>query len=303
MIYNNILETIGNTPIVRLDNLKKVMNLKSDIYVKIESFNPGGSVKDRAVYMMIEKAMSDNKINKDTTIVEATSGNTGIALAMICAVYQLKLIIVMPDSMSVERRKIMEQYGAEIILTPGIDGMNGSINVAQKIKEATENSFVLSQFENPNNPYAHYVNTGNEILNEKVDFDFLFAGIGTGGTISGIAKLLKEKIKIQIVGVEPSNSPIITKNIKGPHKIQGIGAGFIPVNLDLKLIDSVMTVDDNDAISMAQLLCKVEGIGAGISSGAALKAATVIAENEIDKNLLVILPDTFERYLSTELFK
>ena len=303
MIYNNILETIGSTPIVKLSNLKQELNLKSDIYVKVESFNPGGSVKDRAVFMMIKKALEDKTINNNTTIIEATSGNTGIALAMVCAVYKLKLIIVMPDNMSIERRKLMAQYGAKLILSKGSDGMNGAISMANEINDSEKNSFMLSQFDNINNPLAHYVNTANEILNEDVSFDILVAGIGTGGTISGLSKALKEKIEIEVVGVEPKESPFLSEFIKGAHKIQGIGAGFIPKNLDLTLVDKVMSVKGDDAILMSQLLCEIEGIGAGISSGAALKCATQIAINEENKNILVILPDTFERYLSTELFK
>ena len=306
MLYKNINETIGNTPLVECNNIKNKYNLKGNIFVKLESFNPGGSVKDRPVYNMINKAIEDGLITDNTTIIDATSGNTGISLAMICTSLNLKCILTMPESMSIERRKILKQLNAEIILTPASLGMSGAISKANELKGIIDNSIILGQFSNSNNYYAHYYNTSREILrdlNNKVDI--FISGIGTGGTITGCGKVLKEELLgCSVIGVEPLESPFISEGIKGPHKIQGIGAGFIPDILDLDIIDDIVKVASDDAIKYAKELTKLEGISCGISAGAAFKVALDLAslEENTNKNIVFILADGYDKYLSTELF-
>ncbi len=293
-IKKNILETIGNTPLVQLEE---------NLFAKIESFNPGGSVKDRVAYNMIKQALIENRINEKTTIIEPTSGNTGIGLAMVAAVLKLKCIIVMPDTMSIERIKLMKAYGAEIVLTDGKLGMQGAINEANHLHNEISNSFIPQQFENPDNPSIHYETTAVEIMKDSDgQIDIFVAGIGTGGTISGIGKYLKERNpKIRIVGVEPAESAIITSGIAGKHKIQGIGAGFIPENLNQEYVDEVVVVKGDDAITAARELALQYGVLAGISSGAAFYVARNLSKTT-NKKIVVLLPDTGERYLTTELF-
>ncbi len=299
-IYNNVLELIGNTPLIRLDKIAK--NLDVNLLGKLESRNPGGSVKDRPALYMILDAEKKGLINKNTTIIEPTSGNTGIALAMICAYKNYKLILTMPETMSVERRKLLSFYGAEIILTPAHKGMKGAIEKAIELKNTLKNAVILQQFENSANVLSHYETTGKEIWeNTEGKVDILVAGIGTGGTITGTSKILKTFNKeIYTVGVEPKSSPLISKGIIGAHKIQGIGAGFIPKILNLSLVDEIITVSDKDAYLMTKRLAKEEGLLCGISSGAALYAAIKIANRQENKKktIVVILPDTGERYLS-----
>ncbi len=306
MKVNRIDELVGNTPLVELHKIKKNNDLKANLFAKVEYFNPSGSVKDRAAKQIFEAAQAEGLINKDTTIVEGTSGNFGIAIAMMAAVNGNKAILAMPSSMSKERIKLTQAYGAEIVLTDASKGMNGANSKAEEIADGIENSFVPHQFDNSNNPASHYEHTAKEILNDlDGDVDYFVAGVGTGGTISGTGKYLKEIDKeIKIVAVEPVGSPFISKGVKGPHKIQGIGAGFIPTNLDEDIIDSVLTVADEDAFNTAAELGKAEGFLVGISSGAALSAAIELAKQDgmEGKNIVVLLPDTGERYLSTALF-
>lgn len=295
-IKKNILETIGNTPLVMISE---------NIIAKIESKNPGGSVKDRIAYKMIVEALNEGKINKDTVIIEPTSGNTGVGLAMVCAALQLKCIIVMPDTMSMERRMLLQAYGAELILTEGKLGMKGAIHEANQLHEEILNSFIPQQFENSNNPLIHYETTAKEIYQDMDgDIDFFVAGIGTGGTISGVGKYLKEmNPNIQVIGVEPFESALITRGVVGSHKIQGIGAGFLPKNLNLEVIDDVYAIDSDEAFIGSKTLAKEHGILVGISSGAAYVAALKVSEQWKNKKIVVLFPDTGERYLSTTLFK
>ncbi|NLW15259.1 MAG: cysteine synthase A [Erysipelothrix sp.] len=304
MLIENITEAIGNTPLLRLSKMDE--GLPGNIYAKLEGLNPGGSVKDRIALSMITDAIASGVIKSSTTIIEATSGNTGIGIAMIGASLGFKVIIVMPDTMSVERRAIIKGYGAEIILTPGVDGMNGSLAKAAIIKETLGDAIILSQFTNVANIKAHYTTTGPEIykdLNGAVDI--LVSGVGTGGTLTGTGNYLREKNKnLEIVAVEPLDSSVLSGNEKGPHKIQGIGAGFIPDILDTELYNEIIMVSNDDALNTARDIAKKSGYLAGISSGAALHAAIEIASREEnrDKNIVVVLPDSGERYLSTDLF-
>lgn len=306
-IAKSIDTLIGKTPLLELSKLKEKYNLYGNIIVKLEYFNPSGSVKDRAAREMILAAQNRGLLKENSVIIEPTSGNIGISLSMMAAINGYRAIMVMPSTMSVERQKLMKAYGSEIVLTDGKLGMNGAIEKAKELASEIENSFIPSQFENPNNPLAHYLHTANEIW-EDTDgkIDIFVAGVGTGGTLSGTGKFLKEKNSdIKIVAVEPTGSPVISKGEKGPHKIQGIGAGFIPNNLDTSIIDNVIVVDDKDAFSSSSALAKTEGVLVGISSGAALKAAMALAskiENK-DKNIVVLLADTGERYLSTPLYE
>lgn len=303
-VYKNILETIGKTPIVACTAIQQEYQLSSSIYAKIEAFNPSGSIKDRAAKSMIENALAQGKIDKDTLIIEPTSGNTGIALASIAARLQLRLIIVMPSSMSIERRNLIKAYGAEIVLSDGAQGMKGAIAMAEQLAKDNPNSFIPSQFANEANPKIHYLTTGPEIY-EQMDgkIDYLVCGVGTGGTISGTGRYLKEKDpNIKVIAVEPAGSPVLSLNKAGAHKIQGIGAGFVPKTLDRSIIDKIICVDDEQAFATARLLAQREGILAGISSGAAMMAAIKIAQEVERANIVVILPDTGERYLSTPLF-
>ena len=301
-IKGKVTDLIGNTPLLELSNYNKDNQLKGRIIAKLEYFNPAGSVKDRIAKKMIDEALKSGKVNKDTLIIEPTSGNTGIGLASVCASYGLKIIIVMPDTMSEERRKLIKAYGAELVLTPGADGMKGAIKKAEDLSIENPNSFIPSQFENMDNPKVHEETTGVEIWNDtdgKVDI--FVSGIGTGGTISGVGKYLKSKNPdIKIVAVEPTDSPVLSEGKAGPHKIQGIGAGFVPNTLNTKIYDEIIAVTNDDAYDAAREVARKEGILVGISSGAALWAATEIAkrpENE-GKNIVALLPDTGERYLS-----
>ncbi len=304
MIYKSAEELIGNTPLVELSNIEKELGLKCRILAKIEYLNPTGSSKDRAAKSIIDSAEKMGLIKEGGTIIEATSGNTGIGLSMIGTLRGYKVVIVMPDSMSRERILSIEAYGASVVLTPGSQGMAGAIKKAEEIKNITPNSFIASQFENEANAEAHYNTTGPEIYkNAEGCVDILVSAIGTGGTITGTAKYLKEKNKDTIIcGIEPSASPLITKGVSGTHKIQGIGANFIPKILDMSLIDRVLTVDDTEAYEGARYLAKKEGLLVGISSGAALCGAIKLAKEYENKTIVVILPDTGLRYLSTDLF-
>lgn len=304
-VYNNILETIGGTPLVRLKKL--TAGLSAEVLVKVESFNPGGSVKDRIAYAMIKEAMERGAINQNSILVEPTSGNTGVGLAMTCASMGLRLILTMPETMSQERRSLLKAYGAELVLTPGSEGMRGAIAKAEELVASKDNAFLLQQFTNPANPKAHLENTGIEIWQDtEGKVDIFVAGVGTGGTITGTARYLKErKSNLQAVAVEPSESPVLSGGQPGPHPIQGIGAGFIPEILDLSLVDEVFQVPGAKALETARRLTREEGILVGISSGAALYAALEIARRPENsgKTVVALLPDTGERYLSTALFK
>jgi cysteine synthase A len=304
-IYNSILDGIGGTPLVRLNKLTK--NLKCTVLAKIEAKNPGGSIKDRIALNMIQKAEQKGLITKKTVIIEPTSGNTGIGLAIVSAVKGYRLILTMPESMSIERRRLLKAYGAEIVLTQKEDGMKGAVEKAEEIAAKTPNSFIPQQFQNPANPQIHKDTTGPEIWKAtEGKIDILVAGVGTGGTITGIAEYIKPiKSKFQAIAVEPFRSPVLSGGKAGPHTIQGIGAGFIPKILKTNLIDEIVKVKDEDAIKTARILAKDEGLLVGISSGAATYAALKVAErpeNE-EKLLVVILPDTGERYLSTSLYE
>ena len=300
----NILNSIGNTPLVKLNKLSK--DLPADIFVKLESKNPMGSVKDRIALAMVETAENQGEIAPGATIIEPTSGNTGIGLAFVSAVKGYKLILTMPETMSVERRKLLEIMGAKLVLTPGDKGMKGAIDEAAKLSSEIPNSFMPQQFNNPANPEAHYKTTGPEIWNDtNGEIDFFVAGVGTGGTITGTGNFLKEKNpNIKIVAVEPKGSAVISGENAGPHKIQGIGAGFIPGVLNKKIIDDVIIVDSDDAGEISRQLAKEEGILCGISSGANVWAALQLAKKEENKGkqIVTIICDTGERYLSTWLF-
>lgn len=301
-VYNNLIELIGRTPLVKLEKFEKVNELNSNVIAKVEYFNPSGSVKDRAALAMIEEAEKANLINKDTVIIEPTSGNTGIGLALICAIKGYRLILTMPETMSVERRNILKAYGAEVVLTAGNMGMNGSIQKAEELKGEMGNAFIPQQFNNPANSAIHKVTTAKEILDDldgKVDI--FIAGVGTGGTVTGVAKGLKEYNKdIKIVAVEPETSAVMSGEKPGPHKIQGIGAGFIPEIVDMNVIDEVFKAPNEESIEMMKQIAKLEGVFVGISSGAALYAAKEIGKREENKgkNIVVLLPDTGMRYLS-----
>ena len=304
MKTKNILETLGNTPLVEIS--KKLNATTAKVYVKVESFNPGGSAKDRVAEAMIAAAEQDGKLAPGGTIIEPTSGNTGVGLALVSAVKGYHMILVMPDNMSAERIRLAKAYGAEVVLTPGADGMKGCIAKAEELHRTTPNSFIPQQFDNPANPAAHEQTTGPEIwadLDGKVDA--FVAGIGTGGTITGVARYLKTKNSgVKIVGVEPDTSPLLTKGVAGPHKLQGIGANFVPSILDRTLLDEVVCVSAEDAGSTARALGAREGILCGITSGAALWAALELAKRPdfVNKNIVALLPDAGERYLSTWLF-
>ena len=299
---DSILDTVGNTPLVRLNRLPSEGS--ATVYVKLESFNPMSSVKDRIAKAMIEVAERKGKVNKDTTIIEPTSGNTGIGLAMVCAVKGYKLKLTMPETMTIERRKLLAAFGAELVLTPGSEGMNGAIKKAEELAASTPNSFIPQQFRNRANPWIHKKTTAREILKAVDRIDAFVAGVGTGGTITGVGAVLKKKYpQVKIIAVEPEDSPVLSGGKPGPHKIQGIGPGFVPQVLDTKIYDSVMKVATKDAIETARKLAKLEGILAGISSGAAAFAALRVAEGlGKGKTVVVVLPDTGERYLSTDLF-
>ncbi|TFG23667.1 MAG: cysteine synthase A [Promethearchaeota archaeon] len=304
--YNNIIETIGRTPLVKFSRITK--DIKPNIFGKVEAFNPGSSVKDRICMAMVEAAEKANIINKNTTIVEPTSGNTGIGLALVCAVKGYKLILTMPESMSLERRKILKAYGAEIILTPPSGGMKAAIQKAEELSKESNKVFIPQQFKNLANPEIHRRTTAVEII-EDLDgkIDGFVSGIGTGGTITGVGEVLRQEIgeQVKIYAVEPKDSPILSGGNPGPHKIQGIGAGFVPEVLNTGIYNRVIKVAYEDAVATTRNLAKLEGIFVGISAGAAAWAAIYEASKDFDKDqsIVVILPDTGERYLSTELFE
>lgn len=305
-IAKQITDLIGNTPLVELNRYSKFRGVETPIIAKVEFFNPGGSVKDRIGLAMIEAAEKDGKLKPGATIIEPTSGNTGVGLALVSAIKGYKLILTMPETMSVERRNLVKAYGAEVRLTSGKDGMPGAIKAAEELRDATPGSVILEQFENPANPKKHYETTGQEIWTDtdgKVDI--FIAGVGTGGTISGIGKALKEKNpNVKIIAVEPLSSPVLHGGASGPHKIQGIGAGFIPKTYNSDFIDEVFDVENDDAILAGRQLAQQEGLLVGISSGAAAFAATEIAKRPENKGktIVTLLPDTGERYLSTVLY-
>ena len=303
-VYSNLIELIGSTPLVELHNFKKHFNLNSKIIAKIESFNPGGSAKDRVALKMVEEAEKKGLIKKGGTIIEPTSGNTGIGLAMVAAIKGYKAVLTMPDTMSEERRKLLKAYGAELILTDGKLGMQGAVEKAFELLKTTENAFIPSQFTNQDNPKSHFETTGPEIwqdLDGKIDI--FIASIGTGGTLTGVGKFLKSKNpEIKVIGVEPYSSPLLTKNVAGPHKIQGIGANFIPETLDKTVYDEIIDIKDEDAINMGAFIAKNEGLLVGISSGAVLAAAVEAAKKYENKTIVALLPDTGERYLTSDMF-
>ena len=305
-IYTSADMLIGKTPLLELTNIEKRFNLKAKLIAKVEFFNPAGSVKDRVGLAMINDAEKTGKLTKNSVMIEPTSGNTGIGLASVAAARGYRLIIVMPDTMSVERRQIMRAYGAELVLSDGKKGMAGAIEKAEELAREIPDSFIAGQFVNPANAKAHYDTTGPEIYADTDgEVDIFVAGVGTGGTITGVGKYLKEKNPdVKIVAVEPASSPFLSEGVGGAHKIQGIGAGFIPEVLDTEIYDEIVTVENDDAFEMGRLIGKTEGVLVGISSGAAVKAAIEVAkrpENE-GKTIVVLLPDTGDRYLSTEMF-
>ena len=306
-IKNSFLDLVGNTPLVRVNNLIKKDELKADVLAKLEYFNPAGSVKDRIAKELILDALEKGLINENTTLIEPTSGNTGIGLSAVATALNLKIIITMPETMSVERRNLMKAYGAELVLTPGSEGMKGAIAKAKELASQIENSFIPGQFENPANPTAHYKTTGPEIYEQtEGKVDIFVAGVGTGGTISGIGKYLKEKNpEVKVVAVEPASSPVLSTGKGGAHKIQGIGAGFVPETLNTNIYDEIITVENEDAFATGKEMAKTEGILVGISSGAALYAAKELAKREENagKTIVVLLPDGGDRYLSTPLIQ
>ena len=305
-VANSITELIGGTPLLRLEKWEEKRHCVAKIMAKLEYFNPAGSAKDRIALFMVNDAEKKGLLKEGSTIIEPTSGNTGVGLALVAAARGYNMILTMPETMSVERRKLLSAYGAKVVLTDGSMGMKGAIAKAEELKNNTENAIILGQFTNPANPLAHYCTTGEEIWKDTdANVDIFVAGVGTGGTVSGVGRFLKEmNPSVKIVAVEPASSPVLSKGTTGAHKIQGIGAGFVPDTLDMKVVDQIMTVENEDAMSSARNAATSLGILVGISSGAALHAATVLAQNEENKgkNIVVLLPDTGERYLSTELF-
>ncbi|MFX1344590.1 MAG: cysteine synthase A [Promethearchaeota archaeon] len=304
-IFNNIIETIGNTPLVKLNRITE--NIKPNIYAKIEAFNPGSSVKDRICMAMINTAEEAGILSKEITVVEPTSGNTGIGLALVCAVKGYKLILTMPESMSLERRKILKAYGAKLVLTPASEGMKGAIEKAEELGRENDKIFIPQQFKNQANPEIHRKTTAEEIIRDlDGKIHGFVAGIGTGGTITGIGEILKEKVGnyVKIYAVEPKDSPILSEGKSGPHKIQGIGAGFVPDVLNTKIYDKIIQVAYEDAVDTSRQLAKLEGIFVGVSAGAAVWSAINVASKDFEEgqNIVVILPDTGERYLTTDLF-
>ena len=307
MMVKSAIELVGNTPLVELINIEKILNLKAKLFAKVEYFNPTGSVKDRAALQMVLDAEENGLLKEGSTIIEPTSGNTGIGLAFISAIRGYRVILTMPESMSIERRKLLKAYGAEIVLTEASKGMKGAIARANELKEEIPNSIILGQFDNPSNPKAHYLTTGPEIYKDlNGEVDVFVAGVGTSGTITGVGKYLKEQNPdTKIVAVEPIKSAVLSGHPSGPHGIQGIGAGFIPSILDVKLIDEIMPILEDDAYNAARSIGTFEGMLVGISAGAALFAGIELAKIEENKgkNIVVLLPDSGDRYLSTPLFK
>ncbi len=306
-IYSSIDQIIGNTPILRLSHIEKQFALEAKILAKLECMNPAGSVKDRVAKAMLDDAESKGILNKDSTIIEPTSGNTGIGLASVAAARGYKLIIVMPENMSTERKQLMKAYGAQLVLTDGKKGMRGAIEKAEEIKDSTPNSFIAGQFTNPANPKAHTETTGPEIWNDTDGkIDWFVAGVGSGGTVTGVGQYLKSKNpQIKLAVIEPEDSPVLSKGTAGAHKIQGIGAGFIPDVLDTKIYDEIITVKNEDSFETGKLVGKKEGVLVGISSGAALCGAIQLAKRPENKGktIVVLFPDTGTRYLSTPLFQ
>ena len=304
--YEKITDLIGNTPLLKLSNYIKAHSLKADIYAKLEYFNPAGSVKDRIARAMIDDAEKKGLLKPGSVIIEPTSGNTGIGLAAVAASRGYKVILTMPETMSIERRNLLKAYGAELVLTDGAKGMKGAIEKADELAKSTKDSFIPGQFVNPANPAAHIATTGPEIWNDTDGkIDIFVAGVGTGGTLSGVGKYLKEKNpNVKIVAVEPAGSPVLSKGTPGPHKIQGIGAGFVPDTLDTAIYDEIITVENEQAFAAGRELARNEGVLVGISSGAAVHAASVLASREENKGkfIVALLPDTGERYLSTPMF-
>lgn len=305
-IYTSADQLVGKTPLLELTNIEKELELKAKVLAKLEYFNPAGSVKDRIAKAMIDDAEASGKLKEGSVIIEPTSGNTGIGLASVAAARGYRIIIVMPETMSIERRQLMKAYGAELVLSEGAKGMKGAIAKAQELADSIENSFIPSQFTNPSNPKAHYLTTGPEIYGDtdgKVDI--FVAGVGTGGTLTGVGKYLKEKNPdVKIVAVEPQSSAVLSTGVAGPHKIQGIGAGFVPEVLDTDIYDEIFPVSNEDAFAFGKLIGRKEGVLVGISSGAAAFAAAELAKRpeNAGKNIVVLLPDTGDRYLSTPLF-
>ena len=305
-IAKNLTDLIGNTPLLELSNYSKENKLESRLIAKLEYFNPASSVKDRIGYAMIKDAEDKGLINKDTVIIEPTSGNTGIALAFVAAARGYRVILTMPETMSIERRNLLKSLGAELVLTPGVEGMGGAIRKAEELAAQEKNSFIPQQFTNPANPEIHRRTTAEEVWRDTDgQVDIFVAGVGTGGTISGVGEVLKQrKPSVQIVAVEPSDSPVLSGGNKGSHKIQGIGAGFVPVNFNKEVVDEIYKVTNEEAFDAARKLSKTEGLLVGISSGAAAFAATQIAKRPENKGKIIValLPDTGERYLSTAVF-
>ena len=306
-IYKSITDLIGKTPLVQLSTFAQKRNLKANLIAKVEFFNPGGSVKDRIALSMILDAEEKGILRKGGTIIEPTSGNTGVGLSLVGAVRGYKVILTMPETMSIERRKLAQAYGTEIVLTPGSEGMKGAIRKAEELRDSTPGAVILQQFENPANPAVHVKTTGEEVwADTEGKVDVFVAGVGTGGTVSGVAKALKaHNPNVHIVAVEPASSAVLSGQPSGAHKIQGIGAGFEPKNFDRPLIDEILPVSNEDAFATARAIAKEEGIFVGISSGAAAYAASVVAQRPefAGKNVVVLLPDTGERYLSTALLE
>ncbi len=305
-IYQSMDQLIGNTPLLELCNLQKEFGFKAKIYAKLEGFNPAGSVKDRVALSMIQTAEMRGELNKNSVIIEPTSGNTGIGIAAVCAARGYRAVIVMPDSMSVERQKLMTAYGAELVLTPGAEGMKGAIAKAESLVKETEGAILAGQFINPANPAAHYTTTGPELYRDtEGEMDYFIAGVGTGGTITGTGKFLKEKISsLRVIAAEPADSAVLSGKEAGAHKLQGIGAGFVPAVLDTKVYDEILPITTEQAYQAARLMARKEGLLVGISSGAALAAALTVANRPEakGKTIVVLLPDTGDRYLSTDLF-
>lgn len=305
-IYKSLAELIGNTPLLEVSKIEKERNLKARLLVKLESFNPGGSVKDRVAFAMIEDAERNGSLQPGATIIEPTSGNTGIGLAWVATVKGYRLILTMPETMSEERRSLLKALGATLVLTPGKDGMKGAIEKAEEIRDATPGAVILQQFDNPANPMAHRNTTGEEIWEDTSgEIDIFISAVGTGGTLSGTAETLKKhKPSVKTIAVEPASSPVLSGGVAGPHKIQGIGAGFVPKNFKSEVVDEIVAISDDEAIAASRLLAAEEGLLVGISSGAAMAAALKEAakEENTGKTIVAILPDTGERYLSTLLY-